>query len=483
MSTAEKLHVLFASSEAEPLAKVGGLGDVAGVLPAEINRIAKDHVDIRLIIPFHAVIKEKNPPVGLIGSFPIKTKTGQSICDLYVTDLDGVITYLLDSDGINHNSPIYYGDATLDGRKYAHFSLALLEAMRFIDWPIDVLHANDWHTALAVYALRSIYADDPFFAQVKTILSVHNLPFNGWGSQEAMTSLGFEAGTDPDLPDWAKFTPLPLGLSAADKVIAVSPNYAREILTPEFGCGMDAYLQKHADKVMGILNGIDETKWDPSTDTAISSNFSLENIEGKFKNKLDLQKALGFEVNPDIPLLTTVSRLDRQKGIHSILQTLPKLLALPWQFALLGTGDPELERRANELSAKYPNRIACILKYDDIIARMLYASGDLFLMPSLYEPCGLSQMFAMRYGNLPVATSTGGLADSITDYSKDPAAATGFLYAEKNEAGLEKALGLALSTFEDKTAWAIMRRNAMSVHFSWKLSAGKYLDVYQSLMA
>ena len=246
---------------------------------------------------------------------------------------------------------------------------------------------------------------------------------------------------------------------------------------------MDSYLQKHADKVMGILNGIDETKWDPSTDTAISSNFSLENIEGKFKNKLDLQKALGFEVNPDIPLLTTVSRLDRQKGIHSIFQTLPKLLDLPWQFALLGTGDPELERRANELSAKYPNRIACILKYDDIIARMLYASGDLFLMPSLYEPCGLSQMFAMRYGNLPVATSTGGLADSITDYSKDPAAATGFLYAEKNEAGLEKALGLALSTFEDKTAWAIMRRNAMSVHFSWKLSAGKYLDVYQSLMA
>jgi len=174
MSTAEKLHVLFASSEAEPLAKVGGLGDVAGALPAEINRNAKGQVDIRLIIPFHAVIKEKNPPVGWIGSFPIKTKTGQSLCDLYVTDLDGVITYLLDSDGINHNSPIYYGDATLDGRKYAHFSLALLEAMRFIDWPIDVLHANDWHTALAVYALKDLYKDDPFFTQTKTILTVQS---------------------------------------------------------------------------------------------------------------------------------------------------------------------------------------------------------------------------------------------------------------------------------------------------------------------
>ena len=234
---------------------------------------------------------------------------------------------------------------------------------------------------------------------------------------------------------------------------------------------------------MGILNGIDESKWNPATDEAISSNFSLDNIEGKFKNKLDLQKALGFEINPDIPLLTTVSRLDRQKGIPSILKVLPTLIDQPWQFALLGTGDPELERLAGELSAQYPDRIASILKYDDVIARMLYASGDIFLMPSLYEPCGLSQMFAMRYGNLPVATSTGGLADSILDYSKDLGSATGFLYPDKNEAGLEQALRLALKVYEDKRSWAIMRRNAMSAHFSWRLSAGKYLDVYRNLLA
>ena len=298
-----------------------------------------------------------------------------------------------------------------------------------------------------------------------------------------MISLGLEPSSDPDLPDWAKFTPLPMGLSAADMFIAVSPNYAKEILTPEYGCGIEAYLEKHSDKVIGILNGIDESKWDPTTDKAISSNFSLDNIEGKFKNKLDLQKALGFEVNEDIPLLTTVSRLDRQKGIPSILNVLPTITDQPWQFALLGTGDPELERLANELSAHYPDRIACILRYDDVIARMLYASGDIFLMPSLYEPCGLSQMFAMRYGNLPLATRTGGLADSILDYSADPASATGFLYTEKNEAGLKQALKVALKVFEDKISWAIMRRNAMSVHFSWKLSAGKYLDVYRKLLA
>ncbi len=479
----DPIKVLFASAEVAPFAKVGGLGDVSGALPPALRDLAGGALDIRLIMPFHAATKKLNPPHRLIGTFSFEANGRSISTDLYVSENSGVPVYLLDNEFINHDSPVYHGDWVLDGMKYATFSLALLEAVRYLDWKIDILHANDWHTALSVHALKTIYADDPIFAGVKTILSVHNLPFNGWGSQEAMIALGLEPSIDPDLPDWAKFTPLPMGLSAADKFIAVSPNYAKEILTPEYGCGIEEYLEKHSDKVIGILNGIDESKWDPATDTAISSNFSLDNLDGKFKNKLDLQKALGFEINVDIPLLTTVSRLDRQKGIPSILNVLPTLTDQPWQFALLGTGDPELERLANELSAQYPDRIACILKYDDVIARMLYASGDIFLMPSLYEPCGLSQMFAMRYGNLPLATSTGGLADSILDYSADPASATGFLYVEKNEEGLQAALKLALKVFEDKIAWAIMRRNAMSVHFSWQLSADKYLDVYRKLLA
>lgn len=478
----DPINVLFASAEVAPFAKVGGLGDVSGALPPALRDLAAGTLDIRLMMPFHAATKKFNPPHRLIGNFSFEAN-GRSIdTDLFISEISSVPVYLLDNEFINHDSPVYHGDWALDGMKYVTFSIAILEALRYLDWKIDILHANDWHTALSVHDLKTSYGDDPFFSGVKTILSVHNLPFNGWGSQEAMIALGLEPSIDPDLPDWAKFTPLPMGLSAADKFIAVSPNYAQEILTPEFGCGIEDYLQKHSDKVIGILNGIDESKWDPATDKAISSNFSLDNIEGKFKNKLDLQKALGFEVNPDIPLLTTVSRLDRQKGIPSIFKVLPDLADLPWQFALLGTGDPELERQANELSDQYPDRIACILKYDDIIARMLYASGDIFLMPSLYEPCGLSQMFAMRYGNLPVATSTGGLADSILDYSNDLGSATGFLYPEKNEEGLEQALRLALQVYEDKRSWAIMRRNAMSAHFSWRLSAGKYLDVYRKLL-
>ncbi len=477
------INLLFASAEVAPFAKVGGLGDVSGALPPALHELAGQKLDIRLIMPFHAAVKKVNPPNRLIGNFSFKANGRAIPTDLYVSEIAGVPVYLLDNESINHESPVYYGDWRLDGIKYATFSLALLEAARYLDWKLDILHANDWHTALAIHALKTLYADDPFFAGIKTILSIHNLPYNGWGSQEAMTALGFEPSTDPDLPDWAKFTPLPLGLAAADKVIAVSPNYSKEILTPEYGCGLEDYLQLHSEKVMGILNGIDESKWDPATDKALSSNFSLENIEGKFKNKLDLQKALGFEENLDIPLLTTVSRLDRQKGIPSILNALPALTDQPWQFVLLGTGDPELERLATELSLQYPDRVASIIKYDDVIARMLYASGDLFLMPSLYEPCGLSQMFAMRYGNLPLATSTGGLADSILDYSTDPSTATGFLYAEKNEEGLRAALIKALKVFEDKPTWAIMRRNAMKTNFSWKLSADRYLRVYLDLLA
>ena len=481
MSTAEKLHVLFASSEAEPLAKVGGLGDVAGALPAEINRIAKDQVDIRLIIPFHAVIKEKNPPVGWIGSFPIKTKTGQSLCDLYVTDLDGVITYLLDSDGINHNSPIYYGDATLDGRKYAHFSLALLEAMRFIDWPIDVLHANDWHTALAVYALKDLYKDDPFFTQTKTILTVHNLPYNGYGADAAMTDLGFSPCSDPDLPDWARLTPLPVGLAAADRIIAVSPGYAEEILTPDYGCGLDGYLRLHLDKLSGIVNGIDLEKWNPEADAYIGHPYSIDRLHSKQLNKLDLQRELGLEMNPEIPMLTVVSRLDFQKGIGLIFDALPDLADQAWQLVILGTGAKELEERAQEIAAVFPDKVVSILKYDNALSHKLYASGDIFLMPSLYEPCGLSQMIAMRYGNIPVARATGGLKNTIIDFHASPERATGFLFEEKTAEGLKATLEMALNVFKNKQIWYRLQRNAMSTDFSWKRSALQYLQIYQEL--
>jgi len=476
-----KIKVLFATAEAAPFAKVGGLGDVGGALPPSLLQNFSDEIDIRTIMPFHAVVKSKNPPRKKIGDFSFQANDQQLDCELFISDIDGVPVYLLDNAYINHDSPVYHGDWQLDGMKYASFSLALLEALRYLNWKIDILHANDWHTALAVHALATTYKNDPFFSGVKTVLSIHNLPYNGWGSQEAMNRLGFTASQDPDLPDWAKYTPIPMGIAAALKVMTVSPGYSQEILTPEYGCGMENYLQKHSDKVMGILNGIDEDRWNPAEDEAISHHFTVDDLASRVQNKLDLQKALGFEVDQNIPLLTIVTRLSDQKGVPSIFDALPQLLDRSWQFALLGSGSSELEARARTLAETHPDRIACFIKYDDVISRVLYASGDIFLMPSLYEPCGLSQMFAMRYGNLPLATATGGLIDSIRDYSADPQTATGFLYDEKTTAGLLRSLNLALDVYEDQDAWQLMQKNAMTTDFCWKTSALKYLDVYKSL--
>ncbi len=482
MAEKDKIHVLFAGAEAEPLAKVGGLGDVTGALPKAITEIAPDRVEIRIMLPYHAVIKQKNIPVALLGSFTILTTTDSVDCDVYVGKLGDLTLYLLDNDQINHNAPVYHGDAVLDGRKYASFSVAVLEAIKYIGWRVDILHANDWHTALSVYALKTLYKNDPFFLNTKTVLSVHNLPYNGYGAETAMTDYGFSPNNDPDLPDWSRLTPLPVGLAAADRVLAVSPGYAQEIFTPEFGCGLDGYLNANKEKVSGILNGIDMNIWNPETDPLIYQNFSAAEPEKKIQNKLALQKEYSLELNPDIPLLTVVSRLDYQKGLGLIFDGLEKILDKPWQLALLGTGAADLEQRAKDLAAKFPRKVSAIIKYDNAIAHKLYASGDIFLMPSFYEPCGLSQMIAMRYGNIPVARATGGLRDSIQDFHIDPDNATGFLFNEKTPAGLIRALDDAMHTFTNKLVWNQIQQNAMHMDFSWAKSAKIYFNNYLELL-
>ena len=479
----KSLHILFASAEAFPFAKIGGLGDVAGALPQAIADLEPDAIDMRLVLPFHACIKQLNPPHRLIGSYSFAANGNTITCELYVSQLGSLPVYLIDNDQINHNSPVYHGDWALDGIKYSTFSLALLEAARYLNWPIDILHANDWHTALAVYALRSIYREDPFFAKTKAVLTIHNLPFNGHGSQNAMSELGFVPSADQDLPDWAHFTPLPLGISAADRVIAVSPGYAQEILTPEFGCGMNDYLVKHRSKVMGIINGIDTKAWDPAFDPHIPHSFSAENLAGKSQTKSEFQMHAGFRVDAGIPLLTVVSRLDRQKGIGLILESLPRMLEKEWQLAVLGTGDPELEAETRQLAVQHPDRMVAFLRYDDALARLLYASGDIFLMPSFYEPCGLSQMIAMRYGNLPLATATGGLKDTIIDYDSDLEKATGFLFTGQTSEAFLKRLDDALTVFKDQSVWQLMQHHAMTSDFSWANSAQSYLQVYRDLIS
>lgn len=479
----EKIKVLFASAEVAPFAKVGGLGDVSGALPIALNGLEGEHFDLRVFMPFHAKVKDYNPPHRLIGAFNYKLMNDTNLqCELYLSQIGNTKVYLLDNEYINHNSPIYHGDWRLDGLKYVSFSLLVLEAAKFLDWKPDILHANDWHTALAINALEQHYKDDPFYKDTKTVLSIHNLPFNGWGSQEAMSMLGFSPTTDPDLPDWAKFTPLPMGISATDLVITVSPGYAKEITTPQFGCGIENYLQKHEYKLMGILNGIDIESFNPETDETLPYQFSTDRLFDRVRNKLELQSQLGLETGHQYPLITMVSRLTQQKGLDLLLDGLEKLVDQPWQFVLLGTGEAEIENRVSHFAERYPNKFMPILKYDEKFARMLYASGDIFTMPSLYEPCGLSQMIAMRYGNIPVASATGGLNDSIIDYQRNPEKATGFLFTDISGEGFASTLSAALKLFKDKVIWTQIQRNAMEQNFSWHHSAMTYVNAYKTLL-
>ncbi len=477
-----KIKVLFASAEASPLVKVGGLGDVAGALPGALAEETGNELDIRLFLPFHADIKRKDPPLGLLGTFSVPYGTKAFSVELFVTELQGLKTYLLDSEVFNHNSPVYHGDPALDGRKYAAFSVALLEAARFLGWKPDIVHANDWHTALAVYALKTLYKEDPFFGKTRSLLTIHNLPFNGYGSEFAITELGFPLSSDADLPDWARLTPLPLGISAADQIVTVSPNYAREIQTRDFGCGLHEYLQKNKHKLTGILNGIDTKIWNPAVDPYILHHYDSTDLSGKAQNKAALQRELNLEENPEIPLLTVVSRLDYQKGIGLIFDAIPENVRKSWQMVLLGTGAPDLEARAADLMRQFPRKIVSLLRFDERMAHKIYAAGDIFIMPSLYEPCGLSQMIAMRYGSIPVARATGGLQDSIINYQKDPEKASGFLFTEKTYEGLVNALNSAILLFRDKDAWTRLMNNAMQDDFSWKASAQNYWNSYQELI-
>ncbi len=483
LSQIEKQKILFATAEAAPYVKVGGLADVAGALPPTLLRTHASEADIRMILPFHPKLRTIALDIRKLGSFKLKSGQAPLEAGLYITSLDGVPLYLIETDAINEASSVYESDAALDAAKYVPFSLAILEACLFLDWIPDILHLNDWHTALTAHALKTLYKSHLQFKDIKTILSIHNLPYNGYGSQVVMSEMGFSPSNDQDLPLWARFTPLPLGISSSDKVVFVSRGYADEVLQEPMGSGLAEYLQMHKDKLDGFVNGIDTKVWDPATDPKLPFNFTADNLQGKAKNKSALQEELGFRVDERVPLLTVVSRLVRQKGIDIVLDALRKTLDLPWQFVILGTGDTDLEDAIRAMAGEFPERIAGIIKYDDAIAHRLYAAGDLYLMPSLYEPCGLSQMFAMRYGNLPLARATGGLRDTVIDFSSSSAEATGFLFEGTTGEDMAYCLRIALEQFKNQDLWPQMQQNAMRKNFSWDHAAEAYWNLYRQLAA
>ena len=471
----QTINILFLAAEAEPFVKVGGLGDVAGTLPRALRGLSNNElrVDIRLVLPMHSVIKQDTlRPVGI---YSIPRGNTEVQVEAFEGILDGMPVYFLSGDPIRASGSVYSSNNKLDGEKYTFFSLAALELPRYINWNPDIIHANDWHTALASYGnLVKRWSEKT--RKVSSVVNIHNLPFLGPDVSEALKSYGLPLA-NTDLPEWARVMPMPLGLWASDSIVAVSPTYADEILYEEFGCGLQDFFRNRADSLQGILNGLDTISFDPKTDSTLAANFNADTLAERPRNKTALQERVGLPVLPDVPLFGMVTRMDQAKGIDIALKGLKLLAKQKWQLVLLGAGDPKLEALAKKLQEDMPDCVRVETRYDPKLARQIYGGADIFLMPSRYEPCGISQMISMRYGCIPLVRAVGGLHDTVTDGE------TGFVFIESKIKPFNDTVRRALALYPYHSRWAALQKAGMAVNFSWQNSASKYLDLYKKLMA
>ena len=476
---ARSIKVLFLAAEADPFVKVGGLADVAGSLPGALRALSP-HLDVRLCIPLHKALNLEGFKLNPIASYSV-LRSGQKIpVQVFETHLGGTPVFLIDGPSLAASQSVYSPDMGIDGEKYTFFSMAVLDLVRHIHWQPNILHANDWHTAPAVYGLYH-RRSDPHYAWIKSIIEIHNLPFMGGGASPYLSAYELHPSSNPNLPDWARHFPLPMALATADSIVAVSPAYARELMTPEFGCGLQDFLRTRADVLSGILNGIDLAKWDPRTDSTLAANYDNASLGRRAVNKEKLQKALGLPVNPDIPLLAMITRMDPQKGVDIAVDGLRIVADQNWQAIILGTGIPHLEAAVRSLQEELPERVCAEIRYDANLSREIYGGADLLLMPSRYEPCGLAQMIAMRYGCVPLGRATGGLNDTIRVFT-DAVSGTGFLFDEPSPHAFANCLREALLVFNEKERWTRLQQNGMMQDFSWEYAARQYSDLYHHLL-
>jgi starch synthase len=483
----QPIKVLYLASEADPLVKVGGLGDVAGSLPRALKQLSREKaggtaIDIRLALPFHAAIRNKVSDPELLFEFEVASLAGPIKTQVYQTETNAVPTYLIAGEPIGEDALVYDPDPAVDGQKYIFFSMAALEMLKVLNWKPDILHANDWHTALSVYALETKRPTDQHFKDIRSVLTIHNLPFMGAGTAAAFDYFRLTPSRHPLMPWWATKFPLPLGLQAADRIVAVSPTYAREILTPEYGCSLEKFLQSRQRSISGIVNGIDQENWDPEKDVNIPVNFGAATLEMRVHNKIALTKEFSLDADPKIPLLIMISRMDQQKGVDLVVGGLNQAIHERWQAILLGTGDPKLEEACRKLEKNHPERVGAAIRFDVKLSRRMYAGADILLMPSRYEPCGLAQMMAMRYGCVPLARATGGLQDTIVDVASSGEKGTGFLFQPATATAFAETLHQALEIFPDQERWSAIQRRGMGQDFSWENSAIQYVKLYRELL-
>lgn len=475
------LHVLFIAAEADPLIKMGGLGDVAGSLPPALKQADLD-LDIRLVIPHYKSLN-KDYPARYLSSYTIPSMDGPVKVDVSHIEVNGLTVYLLGGEPIHAGEPVYPRDNAILTERFAFFSLACLALPDHLDWRVDILHANDWHTAVALHVLRE--KDMPYksLKKARSVLTVHNLPFMGSGSETALERFLVKPAQNPAMPVWSRTIPLPMGLNAADRIVPVSVGYAKEILTPAYGCDLQNFLATREKNIQGIVNGIDYACWDPQKDVGVNFNYDVESLEVRQKNKRAIQKEFKFPEEDAIPLFAVIGRLDRQKGLDIVFESFNQLGDADWELIVLAFGnDDTLRQGFLSLKQKYPDRVRFMEEMNLPLSRRLYSAADMLLMPSRYEPCGLAQMIAMRYGCIPLATATGGLKDTIKDFSSDLASSTGFLASAPDVPQFLKQIRLGIATYRNPATWNTIQQNGMKSDFSWDKPAREYLALYNELM-
>ncbi len=478
------MKVSFLASEAVPYAKTGGLADVVGSLP---RYLSQQGVEITLFLPFYQEVHKKNLSLNPAGEIYFSWEKKDIMVPLWEHQTPEIRVYFIQNDNYFLRDGIYgtpSGDYPDNAARFAFYCYASLEAMKALKFQPDLIHAHDWQAALSLAYLKYKYKDDPFFRPSRSLFTVHNLSYQGIFPAEILEKIGLppEVFRMEEMEFYGRVNFLKAGLVYADALSTVSPTYSREIQQPEYGCGLDGVLRSRASSLYGILNGIDNSVWDPEKDPLIPYRYSRGNLEGKKKCKQQLIQNFGFSASAlEQPLVSMVSRLADQKGLDLVVASLEDLFSLGLNLVILGQGDQKYHDLLSAEQQKRKGRLGVKIAFDDALARLIFAGSDFFLIPSRFEPCGLTQMYSLRYGTIPIVRSIGGLADTIEEFDSVSMRGNGFKFSEYSRTALVEAVRSALKIYSQPDIWQRLIQNAMEADFSWERSAREYLELYKKI--
>ncbi len=476
------MKVLIASPEVYPFVKTGGLADVTGALPKALKKLG---LDVRVILPKHKGIEESGFPIKYKNN-KISCQISQSFVDAEIveSEYDGIQTYLVEKDDYYYRDYLYStpdGDYLDNAERFIFFAKSILETIKVTGFVPDVLHCNDWETALGPVFLKSLYGEDPVFKKISTLLTIHNLGYQGifWHYDMHLLNIGWEYFTPKALEFFGNINFLKGGIVFSDVLNTVSKQYSKEIQTTEFGCGLEGVLRTRKEDLYGIVNGIDYAEWNPETDRLLPVTYEVNDLSGKRACKAALQREFGLPVEDKTPLLGTISRLADQKGFDLIASSMKDMVDKGVQYVILGTGERKYHDLFQQLSKRYPKSFAVKILYDNRIAHLIEAGADMFLMPSQYEPCGLNQLYSLKYGSVPIVRGVGGLEDTIVDYTGSPETGTGFKFYDYTEKALLDGITRALKAYRNQEIWQSIIKRCMNQDFSWEKSAQEYVNLYE----